>query len=485
MKKFVLKSLILAFCFSVVSAFAVSANAKPTLELYWDGQQNSWRSFFVLDVLKRRLGDRVDFKIVCLSDKKSGKLVAVTGENDLDEEKRIAVISQKYGNKVLDYISARSLNPMPNAWEEAASFVGISPSELDKEVKRSGTDLLEKQYETTKGKHVGGGLILLDGKQYSGAFTPLNFLSYVNESLPQAQRISIPAIVKPNQKKLRPKIWVIVDKNHPEGKENMQLVSGIVSLLGSTMKPDVQIATYDTARAKKVQRDLDVNVLPFYALENSKEVREAFQTLIQRGIAKIQGNYIVLNAPGGGVYPKQKRKPNLLEVFVMSQCPYGVMAENSLEEAILNGQIASNIRIKIRYIVSVIKDKSGNKTFRSLHGSAEWEEDARQIWIQEHHPDKFWKYLKYRNEDPTSSMWRESAKKAGLNPNEIEQNFEGAKKLLEADAEYVQALGISGSPSFLWEGKISVGGIKELKEIKGFENISSEHKAAPGGQKCN
>lgn len=89
---------------------------------------------------------------------------------------------------------------------------------------------------------------------------------------------------------------------------------------------------------------------------------------------------------------KKSEKP-LVELFVMSYCPYGVRAENNV--APLQELFGDKIDLKIRFIVQV--SGSTIDSVQSLHGLTEAKEDARQLAIMQIYPDKYWTYLKEFN----------------------------------------------------------------------------------------
>jgi hypothetical protein len=89
---------------------------------------------------------------------------------------------------------------------------------------------------------------------------------------------------------------------------------------------------------------------------------------------------------------KKTQKP-VVELFVMSYCPYGVRAQTTI--APLVDLFGDKVDFKIRFIVQV----SGNsiESAQSLHGLTEAKEDARQLAIMKLYPEKYWTYLEEFN----------------------------------------------------------------------------------------
>ncbi|WP_424246090.1 protein-disulfide isomerase [Elusimicrobium posterum] len=180
----------------------------------------------------------------------------------------------------------------------------------------------------------------------------------------------------------------------------------------------------------------------------------------------------------------KKAQKNVLEIFVMSQCPYGVMAENKYIDALKAGKTNKDIKVKLRYIVTDMGD--GN--FRSLHGSAEWEENVRQLLVQKYYPSLFWKYLEIRNKDYMSSRWDVALKEAGINANNITSKWKEGVELLKKEAAYSRDMGVTGSPSFLWQGNtvLEWGSVSQIPGLEFFNpntnNQAASAQAASPGQ---
>jgi len=170
--------------------------------------------------------------------------------------------------------------------------------------------------------------------------------------------------------------------------------------------------------------------------------------------------------------------PNVLELFVMSQCPYGVMAENKIIEARKAGKLPKDKEIKIRYIVNY---DAASDTFSSLHGQAEWEEDARQLVIAKYFPEKFWDYLEVRNDMYQSKRWDLAAKEVGLKPKKIEKLMDEGKAMLKEEAQH--AAGVNASPTFLWEGKVKtdMGNVAKIAGFEFFNPNASSAAPVPAG----
>lgn len=274
---------------------------------------------------------------------------------------------------------------------------------------------------------------------------------------------------------------VVESDTYAAGKEDPQLTAGIANFLG--VKPQVTKLTAAEAAQDAKLAGFDYSFLPLYILKKTNDIRQKLDQHIQYGVAIEKDEYILLpKQTNQGVYTDKKVQPKVMDLFVMSQCPYGVMAENLIIQAKKDGKIADDKNIRVRYIVNY-NDKEG---FSSLHGSGEWEEDIRQLLIAKYYPSKFWKYLEIRNKDYRSSRWDKAMEDAGINVKKIMKKFdtEGVE-LLKEEAKYSNEYGINASPSFVWEGqvKLDFGGVAALEGF-GFMNPNASagnNNAVPAG----
>lgn len=277
--------------------------------------------------------------------------------------------------------------------------------------------------------------------------------------------------------------FVIIESDeYKAGQEDPQLTAGIAQFL--EMEPSVTKVSYKDAAADEKLAGLDYSFLPLYLIKKTDAIRTKLEKHLQYGYAQENADYIILlHQTRQGVFNNKTAKPGVMEIFVMSQCPYGVMAENLVIQAQKDGKMPAGKEIRVRYIVNH-SDKDG---FSSLHGSGEWEEDIRQLLIAKYYPEKFWKYLEIRNKDYRSSRWDKAMDEAGINSKKIMKKFdtEGVE-LLKAEAKYTQEYGINASPSFVWEGKVQLD-FGSAAEIEGFGFLnpnaakSGAAAAAPAG----
>ena len=82
-----------------------------------------------------------------------------------------------------------------------------------------------------------------------------------------------------------------------------------------------------------------------------------------------------------------KTEAPVLEVFVVSKCPFGLQMQRILSEVVKSIPEAAKY-MKVEYIGEV----SGNKV-TSMHGDEEAQENLRQVCIREEQANKYWNYI--------------------------------------------------------------------------------------------
>jgi hypothetical protein len=273
---------------------------------------------------------------------------------------------------------------------------------------------------------------------------------------------------------------VIVEEGEVVGGVDAGLNSGLERFLGVPL----EITTVNRTDALNDPKyaGLNLDYMPLYLLSRTPLTEEKFGEHIKQGYIPSTADFLIFEKQTRfGIHTGLPRKPNTLEVFVMAQCPYGAQAEGKIIDAQKLGRIGKDIKIDVKYIVSVNGD-----SFRSLHGNAEWEEAVRQLIIKDKYPNKFWKYLEIRNKDYQSSRWDVAAEEAGINPKIFRKEWKRGVELLKKDAEYSNKMGANASPTFLWEGRV-VTDINGLASIPGLEGIAqasyggNAQAAAPAG----
>jgi glutaredoxin len=163
-----------------------------------------------------------------------------------------------------------------------------------------------------------------------------------------------------------------------------------------------------------------------------------------------------LATTGAGAEPEAPAQPAVksdkpkVELYVMSFCPYGNKAEETMYP--VYKLLKDKVEWNVHYIVSV----SGTSV-NSLHGQPETDQNIREVCVKENYDmDAFWKFMSYVNNNcgNNGACWKDAAKDAGADASVIETCV--TKKGLEymkAEADASNAAGAQGSPTLLINGQ--------------------------------
>ena len=458
---------------------APAGAAKPAvsggrIELYLEAlDAQGWQWFFLVDTVRRRLPG-AEFVVSPLVTKNAdGTFAAKRGEPELAESVRLAVLRKFYPARLLNYLSARSLTPSADGWRDAAVFAGINPDELEKHAAAEGQAALAEAYKASAAARVTETALFLDGKPFAGSQRLMPLFAAVNAALPAAKRAAPPAGYKPKPPAPPPGFWVVLSS----GIEKSDALVGVFDRYFEGIKATV--VDYDSAERKAKFPALAF--VPSYVIAATPAATARLDNEIKGGIFKETAGYLVYeDRQRGGLIASRDEKKNTLEVFVMSQCPFGVLAENSLLEAVKGKVLPEGLKLEIHYIGDAKADGKGGWDFNSLHGPAEAEENARQLFVAKTFPDKFNAYLNERNKEITSADWQKAAKAAGLDADKIAAGREEGRRLLALDFASSGALGMTTSPSFVVNGRRFLVGLGELTKLPGFEKIPAPGQPAAG-----
>ena len=159
--------------------------------------------------------------------------------------------------------------------------------------------------------------------------------------------------------------------------------------------------------------------------------------------------------------------PLSVELYVMSQCPYGVQAESPIFNAIKDLGV-ENFDLTLEFIATDL----GNGNFNSLHGQNEVDGDIAQLCVRDIDASKFMDYVLCMNKDPSSiSSNKDScAAEVGIDAAAFTACFDGdkGKELLSASALASQAKGASASPTIFVDNAPYQGGRSEMDFKRAF-----------------
>jgi hypothetical protein len=289
---------------------------------------------------------------------------------------------------------------------------------------------------------------------------------------------------------------------------------GIEETLRARFFPKLKVQTLDWAEpaAKKLYKELGVKYLPALlfapGVEKTARYPELARWMVDLGryrllkmpahfdpTGEICDNNIDDNGDGkidcddptckGELVCRAEIKRHL-QVFVMSQCPYGAQGLLAMRE------VLKNFKGKVAFDVHYIGDRGDDGKLSSMHGPAEVAENIRQLCARKHYPkqDRYLKYVWCRSKDYSSESWQSCAKD-GIAAKVIDAcvNKEG-EGLLAADMKVAQKLRISASPTWLANNRHKFNGItadgiktelcKHNAGLAGCEKKLSDEAVDPG-----
>lgn len=169
--------------------------------------------------------------------------------------------------------------------------------------------------------------------------------------------------------------------------------------------------------------------------------------------------------------PIEKSDKPKVELYVMSQCPYGVQAENAMLP------VVEKFGDKIDFELNFIANAAGDG-FNSLHGQPEVDENIAQLCALKHYPEKAFEYILCRNEESVQGSYESCAKDLP----EVKTCVEGdeGKALLRENIKKADEKSIGGSPTIL----INSGGYSGGRTQESFKKaICSAFNVEP--ELCN
>ncbi len=181
----------------------------------------------------------------------------------------------------------------------------------------------------------------------------------------------------------------------------------------------------------------------------------AFDSYVTKDGSLLFPNAIDLNevpeqapAPEATSIPKQDKAD--VKLFVMSQCPYGTIAEKAM------APVLSLMGSKFDFSLNFIANDNGDGTFTSLHGQAEVDEDLRQVCAAKHYPKEYFNYILCVNNDyrNAAKVWEKCATDNKMDAKVIKECSEGeeGKALLAENVKAADEFSVSGSPTLIING---------------------------------
>lgn len=457
-------------------AKAEATGAAPTLEMYVMSQcPYGVQVVNAIAPVKQQLGDALNLKIGYIGNGTPGNFQSLHGAPEVKGNIAQLCAAKQAPKKYLDLIVCQNKNPraVDTNWKECAGQVGMDAAALEACVNGDeGQQLLAASFAEAQQKGAQGSpTMFINGKPYDGGRKSRDFLKAVCAATTGDQPQPCKDIPVP------PTVHAIFFSDKRCAECNIAPLEGrIKNELGGLQ---VQHVDYMTDEGKKLYQELrgidpSFKVLPAILVDGEEVAKdtEGSATLAQYMQPLGKWKTLRLDAKfdptaeicdNGGVDDDgdgkadcaddqcteakacRVAKPRTLDMFVMSQCPYGAQAMVAANEVVQH--FGKDITLNVHFIGQMQGDQ-----LTSMHGQAEVDEDIREICAATKYPKdhQFAKYLACRSKDYRNPNWQPCAKEAGMDEKVIQKCFDGeGKALLKKSFQFAESLKIGASPTFL------------------------------------
>ena len=220
---------------------------------------------------------------------------------------------------------------------------------------------------------------------------------------------------------------------------------------------------------------LEDGIYGFY-FDTGKQVYNSYVTL--------SGNLLLLQGVKIEDILYNKTDIPIVKLFVMSYCPYGNIAEESMIDVI--ELLGNKIDFRLYYIIEENKGDNNCLTeeqeYCSMHGKREIEQDLRELCIQKYYPDKYYEYLLSVNKNCSLSnittCWDIIAIDKGIDVTKIKDCQINEVNLLDESKNLCIEYDVLSSPTIIINNELFVGAMSSnnYKELicKYFINRPTE-----------
>lgn len=433
-----------------------------------------------------KFGDDIDFKVDFIGKNNGGEFQSLHGPTEVMGD-IYQTCAQKYAQPLwydAMLCQNKEMQKVDSNWEQCAGEAGIKPDVIQKVKEcaqgQEGKDLLTASFAKAEARKAGGSpTIYIGEQQYQGGRKPADFMKGICNAFQGTKPAAcsdIPETPKVN-------VTILGDKRCAECN-----TAGIERAMNQRLGAPV-ITTLDISdpAGKKLFAQFAGIKLPAAVFDKTLEAdaqgMQAFNGAKQMGDYRVlvAGDWNPVCADEGGCSIAECKEtigcreeiPNKLDVFVMSQCPFGVKGLDAMQEVLANfRENKVNIDFQIHYIGDgeAAKGFSANAKgtdggLSSMHGPEEVKENVRELCAMKQQPKdlKFMEYIWCRDKNiKDTAGWAScTGEKLGFDTDEMTKCSEGdeGKKLLEASYAVSKNLGIGSSPTWLANNKFKFSGV--------------------------
>lgn len=426
--------------------------------------------------VKEQLGDAFELKIDFIGKGEPGAFTSMHGPSEVRGDIAQLCVNAKAPDKLLPVLSCMNENmkTVDTSWKDCAANNGVDAAAVEACVNGDeGQQLLAASFKRAQErKATGSPTMFLDGVKYSKGRTTNDFLreicSTYGDDKPQVckdipeppkvagtflsdSRCKDCADLKGIEGKLKsslPGLTVThLDYNTPEGQA---LYAELKAADASFKFLPAALLSADIDKAPDAKQQLGRYLTPIGSWQSLKVGAKFDPTAeICDNSVDDDGNGLsdCADEPCKPAMACREEKKGKLDLFVMSQCPYGAKAMIAAMDALPHFG-GGDIDLDVHFI----GDEKGGK-LSSMHGQAEVDLNLVEICAMDKYPDdgQFVKFLGCVSKEYKKADWKPCAAELGMNASTIEACATGSEgqDLLRASYAEAQALGISSSPTFL------------------------------------
>ncbi len=408
------------------------------------------------------LGADVDFHLEFIGEGSGSKTFrSLHGPSEIAGDIAQLCAAKHSPKKLMDMVACqnRDVQQVANNWEPCAAASGANVDAIRKCIAGDeGSGLLKASFSRSQERRAEGSPTLyIGGKLYAGARSARAF----RKTICAAYGESKPKACAPNPQAPPVRVTVVGDKRCV-GCNPASIIKEIATRVDGTV---IRELDYSEPEAKELMRSVGATQIPLVLFDDSlKADKEGYESL--SGWLHPQGKYLGLSVgatyvpacadPGAcelsqckSILACRPEEPGKVELFVMSECPYGMQALNAVGEVLAN---VKGIDLQVNYIAAGTA-KGG---FTSLHGPAEVGEDIRQLCAAANYRQdaKYLDYILCRNRNIHSSNWQACAIE-GIDAKVLQRCAESevGKRLLEENIRVASELAIGSSPTWIANGR--------------------------------
>ncbi len=233
----------------------------------------------------------------------------------------------------------------------------------------------------------------------------------------------------------------------------------------------VDYVDISSSRGQELKENLDINSVPVAFFDDSVEEASNFTSYSQNGWIVQDGEYWKINMQGTKLLDRQPTSKPTVSLFVMSQCPYGTIAQENMVPVMeafgdsidFEMHFIGNVFTEIEWntmsseqkqyyeMYNMCVEKENGKKYCSLHGEPELIGDIAELCAIEYYPDKALDYaLSYINNEYD---WEQAVSDTGLSMSVMSNCVNGSEglELYEEDIKLAEELMIGSSPTFFYD----------------------------------